>query len=162
MVLIGWDLNLVEQFLLSLQWRRVCKNHDNKVIWSVLKNRKVFVEVFIYNFGGRRPESTLPFLIMWFRNFGFCLGGFLGELTMDPVKRRGFSFRCFLFSKRKNHWSYSYPSYQDKRVSLELFFSLFAALDFSHLLWRCFSRTTWLFYWKRVGYAIPFCLFWIV
>lgn len=81
---------------------------------------------------------------------------------MDPLKRRGLSFRCFLFSKRKNHRSYSYPSYQDKRVSWDLFFSLFAVFDFLHLPWRCSSRMTWLFYWKRVGYATPICLFGIV
>lgn len=67
----------------------MCKNHDNKVIWSVLKNRKSFVEVFIYNFGGRKYFTFLDNVI---QKFWVLLGWLLGRSYYGPFKEEGVVF----------------------------------------------------------------------
>ena len=97
------NFSMIRRFLLILQGRRVHKDEDDKVIWTVSKNDKFFVEALYL---GLELESPTSFLVcvIWTSWMLPKVGVFAWLATwnklstLDHLQRRGWSLtnRCFL------------------------------------------------------------------
>ena len=112
-LLNDWEMDMVECFLLSLQKRSMCREEEDKVIWTGSKNGKITVKALCSVLESRNsvlfPENVI-------RNSWVPpkLGFFASEatwakvLTLDYLKSRGWSlenkyFLCQLEEEFTEH-----------------------------------------------------------
>ena len=102
-LLNGWEVDLVEWFLLSLHRKRVSSKAGDKVIWIRSKNGKFFVKA-LYIALELGCTTLFPACVIWNSwvslkvSFFACKAILSKVLTLDHLKRRGWSLenRCFL------------------------------------------------------------------
>ena len=103
----NWDVDIVEWFLLRLQGWRVCRDEEDKLVWTRAKNGKFSVKVLYKELEPGR-QMDFPTSVIWNSWVPPKVGIFAWEatwnkiLTLDHTQRRGWVVenKCFLLLQR--------------------------------------------------------------
>ena len=149
----NWDVDIVEWFLLRLQGWRVCRDEEDKLVWTRAKNGKFSVKVLYKELEPGR-QMDFPTSVIWNSWVPPKVGIFAWEatwnkiLTLDHTQRRGWVVenKCFLLLQRgRIGWPHSHPLWQDKGCMTSPIFSFWCVLGSCLFNERDAHRLAWAF-----------------